>query len=238
MKTAFIVEQFFGIFKKYNEAIFPMQILLYLLSIIALYLLINPAAKTSRIIAGILAFLWLWMGVVYHLAFFTRINNAAYLFGAVFILQGILLLFFAVLHDKISFRLQPGVYGITGIIFILFALIIYPVLGYFLGHVYPGSPTFGLPCPTTIFTFGLLLLSEKKLPFTILIIPFTWSVIGFTAALKFGVKEDIALLFSGLVTLAMTVIRNRQYKIDRTHRAGKSWALYPGESGCETDSSS
>jgi hypothetical protein len=215
MKTVFTAEQFFGVFKKYNEAIFPMQALLYLLAIIAVYFVIKPGGKSSRIIAGIIAFLWLWMGVVYHLVFFTRINNAAYLFGPVFILQGILFLFFGVLHDKISFRLQPGVYGITGIILILFALIFYPVSGYFLGHVYPGSPTFGLPCPTTIFTFGLLLLSDKKLPYAILIIPLTWSLIGFTAAFKFGVTEDIALLLSGLIALAMTITRNRQFKVDR-----------------------
>ncbi len=221
MKTAFTVEQFFGIFKKYNEAIFPMQLLLYLLAIIAIYLVIKPAGKSSRIIAGILGFLWLWMGIVYHLVFFTRINNAAYIFGAIFILQSILFLFFGVLHDKFSFRLQHGVYGITGIVLILFSLIIYPVLGYFLGHVYPGSPTFGLPCPTTIFTFGLLLLNDKKLPLPVLIIPITWSVIGFTATFKFGVTEDIALLLSGLITLAMTITRRQMY-MNRIQQTGNT----------------
>lgn len=40
-------------------------------------------------------------------------------------------------------------YGMTGSLLMLYAMMIYPALGYFLGHVYPKAPTFGVPCPTT-----------------------------------------------------------------------------------------
>jgi hypothetical protein len=152
------------------------------------------------------------MGVVYHLIFFTAINKAAYLFGSVFILQSILFLTVGVLKSKLSFRFRSDKYGIAGVILILFALIGYPVLGHVFGHNYPSSPTFGLPCPTTIFTFGLLLLSDKKCPVTILIIPFLWSILGFTAASNLGIVEDTGLLVSGLLTLPMLLIRNGKYK--------------------------
>ncbi|WP_373551173.1 DUF6064 family protein [Haliscomenobacter sp.] len=88
-------------------------------------------------------------------------------------------------------------------------LIVYPILGYFLGHVYPSSPTFGLPCPTTVFTFGLLLLNGKKCPLAILIIPFTWSIIGFMAAFQFGIVEDTGLLVAGLSAASLLIYRNR-----------------------------
>jgi hypothetical protein len=55
---------------------------------------------------------------------------------------------------------------------VVFALVLYPVIGYTFGHIYPSSPTFGLPCPTTIFTFGIFLWSDKRLPVAILVIPF------------------------------------------------------------------
>jgi|SRR6185436_10527194 len=209
MKTPFTVEQFLEVFKNYNEAVFPMQVVFYLLSAIGIYLTIKPASATGKVISGLLAFFWLWMGIVYHLIFFTVINKAAYLFGAVFILQGILFLTFGVFHSKLSFRFYPGKYGIAGIILILFALIIYPVLGYFFRHAYPSAPTFGLPCPTTIFTFGILLLSDKKCPVAILIIPFIWSVVGFTAAFNFGIVEDTGLIVSGLLAVTMLLMRNR-----------------------------
>jgi len=169
----------------------------------------KPIMKSDKIVALILSLFWLWMGIVYHLIFFTTINKAAYIFGAIFIIQGILFLFAGIFKNEFSFEFHPDKYGISGILLIVYALIIYPVLGYFLGHIYPSSPTFGLPCPTTIFTFGVLLLSDKKIPTYILAIPLIWSIIGFTAAFKFGVVEDTGLIIAALYTLAMLLIRNR-----------------------------
>lgn len=211
MKTPFTVDQFLDVFKNYNEAIWPMQVIFYLMGLVVIYLVFKPGSKAQKIINIVLAFLWLWMGIVYHLMFFTAINKAAYLFGGIFILQGVLILFYGVFQNKLSFKFRSGLYGVTGIVLILFALIFYPVLGYFLGHLYPSSPTFGLPCPTTIFTFGLLLLTDKKCPVAIMIIPFIWSVIGFMAAFNFGIVEDTGLLVSGLLTLPMLIIRNKKY---------------------------
>lgn len=212
MKTPFTLDQFFEVFKNYNETVFPAQIFLYLTSFIAIYLVIKPTSISNKIISGLLAFFWLWMGIVYHLIFFTKINNAAYIFGTTFILQSVLFLAYGVFKNKLSFSFHSDIYGMTGIVLILFALIIYPVLGYFLGHVYPSLPTFGLPCPTTIMTFGVLLLSDKKIPVIILIIPFLWSIIGFTAAFNFGIWEDTGLLIAGLLTLALIFIKNRKYR--------------------------
>jgi hypothetical protein len=213
MKTPFTREQFLEVFKNYNEAVFPMQVIFYLISLLAIYYAVKPSFKSSQIISAVLAFFWLWMGVVYHLFFFTGINKAAYLFGALFIMQGILFLAFGVFQDKLSFRFRTDKYGVTGIILILFALIVYPLLGNSLGHTYPSSPTFGLPCPTTIFTFGLLLMSDKKCPVSVLIIPFIWSVIGFSAAFNFGIYEDTGLIVAAALTLSMLLIRNRAPRV-------------------------
>jgi hypothetical protein len=149
------------------------------------------------------------MGIVYHIVYFSTINKAAYLFGAFFIIQGILFLIFGTFQNRLSFQFKKDIYGIIGLILIVFALIIYPFLGYFLGHAYPSSPTFGLPCPTTIFTFGLLLLNIKKCPVSILIIPFIWSLIGFMAALQFGILEDTGLLVASLITVSLLIYRKR-----------------------------
>jgi len=185
-----------------------MQIVFYLLSLFAIYLVLKPNHWSDKMISGILSFFWVWMGVVYHLIFFSRINEAALLFGALFILQGLLFLMFGVFKNKITFEYSRDSYGIIGMMIILYALIIYPIIGYFMGHIYPSSPTMGLPCPTTIFTFGLLLFLVKKCPPSILIIPFLWSIIGFTAAFKFGVVEDTGLIISGLISTALILYRN------------------------------
>jgi len=209
LNLPFSSDQFFHVFREYNETVWPAQILLLALAIIAIVLTILLYRNAHATIGMILTFLWLWMGLVYHILFFTSINPAAYLFGALFILQGFLFFWFIVFKKKISFKWQWKAPGITGVILILFALLIYPLIGRTQGHLYPSSPTFGLPCPTTIFTFGLLLFSTKKLPLVIFIIPLLWSIIGFTASFTMGIKEDIGLIISGAIFMAFHLFSKR-----------------------------
>jgi len=190
----FTIEQFLGIFEKYNLAVWPMQIVLILIAVLTLILSLKKISYSDKTISIILSFFWLWIGIVYHLAYFTAINKAAYLFGVLFIIQGLIFLFAGGIKSKLSFKFQSSSYGVIGSLFILYALIIYPILGYFFGHVYPKNPTFGLPCPTTIFTFGLLLWTVKIVPKYVLVIPLIWSIIGFGAALSLGEKWGQAIV--------------------------------------------
>jgi hypothetical protein len=208
MNLPFTVDQFISVFERYNLAVWPAQILLNILGAAAVFVAIKRLDSSNRIIAGILAFLWVWIGLVYHFAFFISINPAAYVFALLNVLQGVVFLVFGVFRPRLSFGFRLDIYAIVGAAFVLYAMIIYPVLGYFLGHVYPKAPTFGLPCPTTIFTFGLLLWTDMKLPRTVLVIPFLWSIIGFTAALTLGIREDIGLLVAGIVGTGLILIRD------------------------------
>ena len=207
MNPPFTVSQFLKVFEDYNNAVFPAQIIFYLIAAAAVVFVF---LKKYHVLTGcVISFFWLWMGAVYHIAFFTSINKAAYLFGIFFIIQSLLTLYFA-LRKKFSFAFKPDLYGLTGIVLIVYALIIYPVIGILAGHGYPQSPLLGLPCPTTIFTFGLFLMSDKKFPVTLIIIPFLWSVLGFTAAINFGIKEDTGLLISGILGLILILYKNRK----------------------------
>jgi hypothetical protein len=151
------------------------------------------------------------MGIIYHFGFFSAINKAAWIFGFLFILQGFIFLFYGVFKSKLTFAYYRNVYGISGLIIVAYALVIYPVIGYFAGHAYPLAPTFGLPCPTTIFTLGMLLLANCRVPVWVLIIPLLWSVVGSSAALNFGIKEDTGLLITGVIVLMLILFRNRKF---------------------------
>ncbi len=209
MNPPFTVSQFLEVFADYNTSVFPVQIIFYA---VALFIVISAYLKKYSLFSMLAAsFFWLWMGAIYHIAFFSSINKAAYVFGAFFIVQALLVLFYA-FRKNISFAFKPDLYGIAGLLMIVYALFVYPVIGHLAGHSYPQSPTLGLPCPTTIFTFGLFLWSDKKFPLTLLVIPFLWSIIGFTAALNFGIKEDIGLLISGILSLILIILKNRTQK--------------------------
>jgi hypothetical protein len=210
MSLPFTIEEFLSVFEKYNLSVWPMQIVLVLIAILAMSLSVWKINRSDKMIGIALGFLWLWIGIVYHFAYFTSINKAAYFFGALYIIQGLLFLFAGSMKSRLSFKFQPNSYGIVGGLFILYSFIIYPGLGYFFGHVYPQNPTFGLPCPTTIFTFGLLLWTDKIVPKYLLAIPLIWSIIGFGAALSLGVKEDYGLLVSGVLGFILITIRDRR----------------------------
>lgn len=210
MEFPFTTEEFLNIFKTYNQSVFPLQIVFNLLALYLVYLIFKAKSYSSKLIAGTLTFFWLWIGIVYHLLFFTGINKAAYFFGALFIVQGILFFIFGFYQNRFSFSYKKDLYDITGIIFLAYALIIYPILGQVLGHQYPNSPTFGLPCTTTIFTFGVLLFSVKRIPFYTILIPLIWSIIGFGAALNLSIYEDFGLLIAGIIGTILIVSKNRK----------------------------
>ncbi|RPH36059.1 hypothetical protein EHM92_05140 [bacterium] len=210
MNLPFTPDQFLNVFREYNLSVWPMQIVLVLLGLTAIYFAVVRHKPSNMIIAGILAFLWLWMGVVYHFRHFTTINPAAYAFGSLCIIQGLVFVFSGMIRTSLSFESRTDVYGIVGAVMVLYALIVYPILGYFQGHIYPHSPTFGAPCPTTIFTFALLLWADRKVPVYVLLVPFLWSLIASSAALSLGILEDIGLLVSGLVATVLILIRNRR----------------------------
>lgn len=209
MQLPFTLNQFLTVFENYNLAVWPMQVLLNLLALTAIFFVLRKKDYSDKIVATILAFLWLWTGIAYHLIYFSSINKGAYFFGILYVIQGMLFLFNGVIKSNFSFKYKSNIYGITGGIFTLYALIIYPVLGYFLGHVYPKSPTFGLPCPTTIFTFGILLWTDKRVPKNVLIIPFLWSLIGFSAAISLHIREDFGLFLAGVLGFILILKKNK-----------------------------
>lgn len=208
MNLPFTVEQFLQVFASYNTAVWPLQVVLNLFALIVIYLAMKRSSLTDKVVPFVLSFLWIWMGGVYHVTFFAPINPAAYGFGSLFIVQGIVFLWLAI-NSKANYRATWGWKQSIGSALIVYGLIVYPLLGYNLGHVFPSSPTFGAPCPTTIFTFGVFLWAER-LPKYVLIIPAIWSVIGFSAALTLGIQEDIGLLVAGVVGTTLVLMTKPQ----------------------------
>jgi hypothetical protein len=207
----FTPDQFLAVFVNYNTAIWPIQIGAYLLGGVALALLFRKSPGADRAITGILAAMWLWTGLAYHALFFSAINKAAYLFAALFFIQGGSLIYAGMYHDQIRFSLRPGLATWAGWLFIAYAAILYPLISLSTGHRYPEMPMFGVtPCTVTIFTFGFLLLTTPPLSRWLLVVPSVWSLIGGSAAILLHVPQDWLLLASGFVAVPLIVSRNRE----------------------------
>lgn len=206
MTPPFSQPEFFGVFAAYNGAIWPLQLLLVGLAVAVVWLAVRPRAWSSRFASWVLAFFWIWMGLVYHFVFFRAINPAAGMFAAAFVLEGVLIGVVGGAGGRLDFRFPPTWRGIVGALLIAYALVGYPLLASLLGHRFPATPTFGLPCPTTIFTLGVLLWLRQPAPVSLLIIPLAWSLIGTSAALQLGVREDLGLVVAAVVTAVLRFV--------------------------------
>ncbi|HYJ86090.1 MAG TPA: DUF6064 family protein [Pyrinomonadaceae bacterium] len=204
----FTVDQFLDVFARYNVAVWPAQLFLYAMGIFAICAALQQKVDLSKSISFVLSLFWIWMGLAYHWWFFSTINRAALIFAALFVLQGILFFIAGVWTQQLRFRFTLDFYGIVGGVFLLYALIVYPALGYWLNRRYPAAPTFGLPCPTTILTFGILLWTNRRVPLYLLAIPLAWSLIGFWAAISLGMAEDLGLLAAGLIGSVFIILQD------------------------------
>ena len=159
----FTLEQFLAVFANYNAAIWPVQFLAYLLGAIALALSFRRGARSDRTIAAILAVMWAVTGIGYHLTSFAAINKAAYGFGALFLIEAAALAYAGVYRNHLNFGFRADPAGRVGVFFVVYAAVLYPLVGIATGHHYPELPMFGVtPCPVTIFTLGMLLLTVKS----------------------------------------------------------------------------
>ena len=205
------VEEFFDLFGSYNEMYLIVIVLTNVLAIIALLMVFRKSEYSNRVISFTLAFLWLWIGIVFGILVFgpfptvlagIEMSGSWYLFGSIFAIHGIILLYFGVIKDTVSYSWKPGSRHFFGLLFIVFGLVIYPFVGVLTGRVFPEYPVFGIaPCPVTLFTIGLLLWSDKKPSLPLVAIPIFWALMGVVPVLFYGIYADIVTILSGIIAL-------------------------------------
>jgi hypothetical protein len=204
MQLPFTREQFFDLFAAYNEALWPAAVALWGASAVIVALRLSSQRPHDRWISTLLVVHWAWSALAYHLAFFTRINPAAWLFAALFLGQAVLFFRVGVVQRRLSFApwgnaWAPWAWGLIGY------SLAYPAINAIEHLSLLRIPTFGLPCPTTIFTAGMLMLATPR-SWRLSTVPVVWSAIGGSATFLLGVHADVALPIAGMA-LAMFSLR-------------------------------
>lgn len=205
MELPFTPMQFYGVFRDYNLAIWPAQWILAALAWAVVGLALRPNRWSGVAVSAILAFLWVWIAVVYHLTFFTRISPPAYAFAAVSLVGAAVLAWHGVFRRRLRFRWTGGWRSITGAALIVYALVVYPAWLFYAGHAYPAVATFGLPCPTTLFTIGVLAWAVPPYPRGPLVVPVLWCFVGAQAAVLLDVPPDFGLVVAAIVGIGLMV---------------------------------
>lgn len=204
MSLPFTHTQFLDAFAAYNTALWPAALLLWLATAWALITWIRRGEAASRLLAGLLAVHWAWSAVAYHLAFFRPINPAASLFALLFLVQAALFLWLGSVRGSLRWRLDRSPAGLLGALFVVYGMV-YPALNLAFGLEYPRMPAFGVPCPTTLVTAGVLLASLPGSPRVLNVIPLLWTAVAGSAAFLLGIRADLALLVAGVLLLVHTL---------------------------------
>ncbi len=111
-------------------------------------MLVRPSRTSDRVIGAGLSVMWVWTGIAYHWLYFSAVNRAAHVFGALFVLQGALLFPAAEMRGRLSVGTSNSPTAWLGWAFVAYSSVVYPLLGMWSGHRYPETPMFGItPCP-------------------------------------------------------------------------------------------
>jgi hypothetical protein len=208
MGLPFTHDQFFDVFSDYNQSLWPFVVLLWILTVTTLIALIRNRPSAQALITASLIIHWMWSAIAYHAVFFSRINPAAWLFSLLFLVQAGLLWRHAARLQFVHPQGWSVRYAFASML-VLYALI-YPGLVWLDGHVFPRAPAFGVPCPTTILTIGLLIGAARPITLATAVIPIIWAFIGGSAAILLGVSADAMLLAAG-AGLIITIAGERRF---------------------------
>ncbi|MCC7507975.1 MAG: hypothetical protein IT464_01210 [Planctomycetes bacterium] len=214
MELPFTKAEFFEVLRSYNEMLGPWVLGLIAAGPFVLWACQRQERSCRRAALGVLAFFAALNGAAYHWMFFTRINQAAWLFGGLFVAQAALLLLAAWRCPDVA-SAPPAISRVAGWPIALYGLVIYGTIG-FLCRGAEFVPQFGAaPCPTIIFMLGVILLLRQPVPWWLLPIPIIWVVIGGSAAVLLGVPEDYGLIVAGALALPMFLLASGKAKASR-----------------------
>ena len=192
----FTKEQFFDLFAAYNGALLPALVVLWAASVAACVLLLLARRPVDRWISALLAVHWIWSALAYHVAFFSQINPAAWVFAALFLSEAALFFWIGVVQGRLFFAPWRNAWAFMAWLLIAYSLV-YPGINAVQHVSVLRIPTFGVPCPTTIFTAGMLMLTTPR-TWRLSIVPVVWSLIGGSAAILLDVRADFALPVAGI----------------------------------------
>jgi Family of unknown function (DUF6064) len=191
--------------------LWPLPILAFALALAIILLALRPVRGGGRAIGALLAAAWLWIGVGYHFLHFAAIDFAAPLYGAFFVLEGLLLAWTGVVRGNVAFRFGADLFGWAGLALTLAATLAWPLADGLLGHGWQSLRVAGLaPGPTAAFTLGLLLLTEDRTPLHLAVIPLLWTLVAGATAWILSIPQDLALPVAGLGAFGLILWKHRR----------------------------
>ncbi|HYG91711.1 MAG TPA: DUF6064 family protein [Azospirillum sp.] len=196
---------YYRLFELYNAAIWPGQMLAMALGLAVVVLLGARRPWRGRAVSAILAACWLWVAWGFLFTRYATINWTAVYMAAAFAVEALLLVLVGVVGDRLGGRRQEHWTGRAGLGFVLFALLIQPLVGPLAGRAWSQVELFGVaPDPTVVATLGVLLTVERA-RWELLAIPLAWCAVS--GATLWTMEAPDAWIMPAAAALALVLNR-------------------------------
>jgi hypothetical protein len=202
----------------YNETTWPLQAAMLVAALYLMYrLLAQPGPKTDRWMKAFFTFAFSWNGIVLFLVFLR--NPVSMITGTPLFVIVAILFALDIFAGKTQFRLPHGKWarGFT-VVWVLLALL-YPLIGWPLGHIYPKVLFPVFPCPLTVFAIALVAAAAPKVDRRVFVALLPWALMGLPKCLgALDCYEDCILFASGVYGLVVLIAKWRS--MDMVSRIG------------------
>jgi len=167
------------LFDLYHRDVWPVQIAALALGTAIAVLLRVRAPWRQRCVAAVLALAWLWVAWAFHYERYATINWAAPYFALAFALEAALLLWIGTAAGRLAVGPPTDRAGRIGLALLFFALYAQPCLAVLQGRPWAQADVFGItPDPTVVATLGVLLTSDARARWALLVVPLAWCLVG------------------------------------------------------------
>src|SRR5919205_2557847 len=149
----FSARTYYRLIERYNQAIWPAQILAIALGLFLLTSLRSNKAWYGRVISGVLALIWVWVGVAFLWRRYANINWAVGYLVPLFVLEGIMLIWTGAAARELNFGTSRTPLRVVSGALLVVATLVYPVLAPLAGRSWQAAEVFGMaPDPTVVGT--------------------------------------------------------------------------------------
>lgn len=211
----FSARTYHRLFELYNAEVWPAHLVAQGLGVAMVVVVLRVRAGAATAVFGGLALAWVCVAWAFHWQRYATINWAAVWFATAFAVQSVLMLV-AAARARGAAAVEPWpsarVAMNRGLVLLLFALFVQPLIGLALGRPWRQVELFGIaPDPTVSATLGLLLMLRPALgrragAWSLWPVPLLWCGVSGATAWAMGAPD--AWLMPVIALLALAAARH------------------------------
>jgi hypothetical protein len=200
---------YYRLFELYNAALWPAHVLALAAGLAILASMVRDGGRWwwRSAASVLLAVCWVWVAWAFLLDRYATINWAAAWFAGVFLAQAALLVLAGAGGGMAGSVPRPRRAG--AITLLVFALVVYPLIGIAVGRPWTQAEVFAMaPDPTALGTLGFALLARTAARrWLLLAVPLLWCAVSGATLWTMGTSEAPVLPAAGLVALIVAASR-------------------------------